>query len=80
MDCCSKTTLDSSKCSDILPRLKAGDNLRDKKHHLNNIRSIICNEFFDINRNDDTDEEHNTKYILKTLAESRESLKKLVSY
>ncbi|XP_054081478.1 uncharacterized protein LOC105219969 isoform X5 [Zeugodacus cucurbitae] len=77
MDCCSKKTLDSAKCNNVLTRLRAGDNLCDKKHHLNHIRSIIYNGFLDINKNDDTDEEHNTKYILKTLAESRESLKNL---
>ncbi|XP_054081479.1 uncharacterized protein LOC105219969 isoform X6 [Zeugodacus cucurbitae] len=78
MDCCSKKTLDSAKCNNVLTRLRAGDNLCDKKHHLNHIRSIIYNGFLDINKNDDTDEEHNTKYILKTLAESRESLKNLL--
>lgn len=80
IDCCSKTTLDSSKCNNILTRLRAGDNLCDTKQHINNIRKIIYNEFLNINQNGYTDEEHNTKYILKTLAESRESLKNLVSH
>ncbi|XP_053969967.1 uncharacterized protein LOC128871863 [Anastrepha ludens] len=76
--CPSKSNHDLSNCINYRTRLSAGENSCGTENHLNIVQRAIYDKFSDEIENNEVDEEENTKYVLQTLTESRESLKQLL--
>ncbi|CAD6994745.1 unnamed protein product [Ceratitis capitata] len=75
IESCSKTNVSSARGNSGIKRISGGNVLCSLK----NSRNLMPYTILENTGSQGSDEEENTKYILKTLAESRESLRTLLS-